>query len=427
MTMHTDTARLTIRKAADANGWVRHDQSGTWDYDVYVRGTVKINARFGVRGAMTHAVRELPDFAEETGSRGKRDTVLQWLRRPADVDAPLDLVQRVLDGPVAELPPMGQVDRPADWTDPMDAHGAGEPVAIGTGLHRHLEATATQAAREAVNLLGIWATGSAAGDPATRAAQDEIINRLGSLEANLAAADQRAAELERKLETTMDTGKRETVLAWLREDVAPAAEIPTVEAVDAAQVAVAVAQVAVCMDQAVEDGAIVEGLVRVIGQLEARAAQVTSAARDLVQYISQEGRSTARTMRAAQRVGQLTGDPSFVSLAERRRADLSVVADPAPPTDADDMLRRLGVQVPTHLAEDVASAREYALSGGAPLVRTFGIIDHGQLLTSASHEAPAVALALIPAYVDAVRAAGFPAPARRAELLAELETRLSAG
>jgi hypothetical protein len=179
MTLHTDTARLILRKVAAGNGWVRHGQASTWDRDIYVRDEVMVNLRFGTRGALTFGERHGAGVSDVTSAHGKRETVVSWLT--TDTDAAVPAVQVGTESPADDT--LGQAVTGARKA----TLGALEQL---TDLATLLEAERESHRAEVIRLVERAEAAELETQEATEAEDGEVAqleDRVAELEAKLSA------------------------------------------------------------------------------------------------------------------------------------------------------------------------------------------------------------------------------------------------
>lgn len=423
---NTSTARDAIRDAADANGWTIFGRLGHVDHAIYTRGDVRIMVEFTATDAVRGAERTLGEIRETTSARGKRETVLQWLRRPADVDAPLDLAQRVLDAPAgtdedvvaAELD-----DEVPAWERNLARLADGPAADRITELERRL-VEERDARRDAEDRA----------DDAERLqvlaeAQVLELETSASLARHLRLTD-RITELEVQLEraTTLATTGANRVReleAALAESNRARRELLVLMYEDDAAIE-GLADAARRLDERAERPAYREVRERVT-ELEDQRAPLRAAARDLAQLVVSEGRSTARTMRAVQRVGQLTGSAPDLVLVDDATEPPAPTTDPESDLPAADALRALGAPVRRGLPGErlnVTTAAQPATPGWSCSLGVLVVAGNedgsDRMLTDAGKDASVVPLEYLASYVQTVRALGHAGPARRRAALAQL-------
>lgn len=169
-----------------------------------------------------------------------------------------------------------------------------------------------------------------------------------------------------------------------------------------------------------------------ITELEDQRGPLRAAARDLADSVTTEGRSTARTLRIADRVREILhgGSPTLRGL----RPDLvimdEILDDPelAQPATVRDALVALDLDPAPGLPGEGQLIRESVPRVGGPaLVRVIGTLDIASgksgadvLWTDDRSDAVIVPVGHIADYVALVRALGVPSPARRRAALAEV-------
>lgn len=387
MTNTALSARETLRQVADVNGWTRHGQDGTWDRDLYVRADVTVNARFGVRGAVASAERVVAgQQVEVTNAHGKRETVASWLAQAAEAPGIAEDPAEIVDvpgtlGDPAEAPSVEQVS--AAITDP--AWGT-EPAADTIA-----RAELTNEEHEDLYDPPTWERNLA------RLADGPAADRIAELEARL-------AESRRMIET------QAVALDAYRE-------------------------------QEDEDAAIVEGLVAAIVRMQQEAGVNAQGYRALREHCTQledaPVRSSARRLVETLRdmeggTVSLSVSRAYGLLADALGMDVTrpaqvpdpeviqAMMDTAPTVPA--ILDVLGVPVRRALPGERIVVQETHRESGHPLPRTrvIGSMRDGVLSTDEGRGSIAIPPEQVAAYVTGVRAAGYPAPARRREVAAGL-------
>lgn len=206
MTLHTDTARLAIRKVADANGWTdKRDQAGTWDRDVYVRAGITVDVRFGPRGGLCSGEERGNGVVNVAGPRSKRETVIAWLTEaPAetgmhDPESP-DFDADVRDQDV-EREARSQnldMDAPSTWAPGMTNRQATRLADLRECLGRQgVDALSPRESAERDELEALLFAGQL--DVARDESADRLRARIAELEAKLERRESQVAALERKL------------------------------------------------------------------------------------------------------------------------------------------------------------------------------------------------------------------------------------
>jgi hypothetical protein len=113
---------------------------------------------------------------------------------------------------------------------------------------------------------------------------------------------------------------------------------------------------------------------------------------------------------------------AHAAFAERDQA-AEPTAHPVVDDDPRRALKALGVRVRTGLPGERVEVRETAMVRGDahPRIRVLGFLTDGVLRTDEGREAREVPAALVPAYVEAVRALSYPAPTARRTALQGVE------
>jgi hypothetical protein len=468
---NTSTARGLIAAAAAENGWTRSEPTGPAAYDVkFFRGDVRVLVTFTAGGRVGEAERTIGDVFESIGwsATGKRDTVLAWLRRPAGVDAPLDLAQRILDGPVT-TPTMGQVERPADQADPMDAYGANEAPGLIARDAIHDAADANGWAMYGTTHL-FW-----------RFVRGDVTINVSFTGAGAIKSADRLNDTGVRYAGT--TGKRETVIEWLTEPLTSGnvdddtdgqrdRDAAMVELADGEPIGQSAREalnvLAVNAAPALGDPAATaaaDEILNRLGALEGQLQRATDLAvrdanrvRELEVLVSQ-GAELVATLRvdyrqARERITELE-DQRAPLRAELRRSDDHGMGEFVAKTN-DGVRRARRVSQPAELVVERAptTAREALRIDGRPavrpqlpgestdvkervphdnalghamLTRIYGTLvrpRHGLapefLRTSSHRDGRAVPTELVLPYLAAIRSYGFPGPAQRLRILVDL-------
>jgi hypothetical protein len=288
-------------------------------------------------------------------------------------------------GQAGEAPAMGQVQRDADWIDPMD---------LGEDMDE--PATAAQRAAWSRSVVSVVA---------------------GEREA---ATAERIAKLERRAEraeASEDRVRGELAKALARI-AALEAEIRAAHGVIDRQGARAVAPLPPFRAEFAEAAA----RFRRSTPVATHGQNSWENVHGMRTVASVQAGSTTETL---DKIVDRINDATIAHLdAHSLATPPAPVVVPTPVTDVENALKIEGIDVPRHLTEETPEIRERAVPAAddpTRVHRVFGVLDHGQLRHAHGRHGQVVPVELVPAYVAAVREAGFPAPARRLEVLLDLK------
>lgn len=403
---NTSTARRYIVDVADAHGWLATTgRAIDEDYTLFTRGAVSVRVFYNRAGIVTGAKRNVSQVVEEAGARGKRETVLGWLRRPADLDAPLDLVQRILDAPVPDQ--HAADEEPAEGTyATLDEAEHGQPLAA-------LERLADQAYTYAVAAGAGQAYTATLRDHAStvRARILELEELVSRLSAQLAGRTLQAMESAAVIDGLATAAQR------LDAEVGEGMAVAERQARELARSHDAYRRLRERVTE-LEDqrGPARARLLELVEAMTAGGAPVTLPVRQATAEL-------ARLLGTSVRFGPIAELDLMESLLESLEAstpELTAVGTEPEPATAREILQAEGHYVRPQLPGESVEVTETTELGqtriyGA-LVRPLG--DGPEFLaTSMGRKARAVPRELVAAYLAGVRVVGFPGPSRRWEVL----------